>query len=118
MTTKLQQRDRLAVIHRELDAMAREREESLRGLQLAARSLRQAESTAQWVQILADAAAPLAGAVGFFRVDGETLRCEAARGMDAVSEEIPLADAPAFRQAVDTKETVVSLFAASQLSRP
>ncbi|MFN0101280.1 MAG: hypothetical protein ACKV2U_04215, partial [Bryobacteraceae bacterium] len=42
----------------------------------------------------------------------------AARGMDAVSEEIPLADAPAFRQAVDTKETVVSLFAASQLSRP
>ena len=112
--------ERLAGIHRELDTLAaqvaREREERLRGLQLAARSLRQAESTAQWVQILADAAAPLADGVLFFRVDGGVLRCEAARGMELVSGEVVLADAPALRQAVETKETVVTLFVASQLS--
>ena len=112
--------ERLAGIHRELDALAaqvtREREERLRGLQLAARSLRQAESTAQWVQILADAAAPLAEGVLFFRVDGGTVRCEAARGMATVPGDVALADAPALRQAVETKETVVTLFTASQLS--
>ena len=112
--------ERLAGIHRELDGLAaqvaREREERLRGLQLAARSLRQAESTAQWVQILADAAAPLADGVMFFRVDGAALRCEAARGMELVAGEVALADAPALRQAVETKETVVTLFMASQLS--
>ena len=112
--------ERLAGIHRELDGLAaqvaREREERLRGLQLAARSLRQAESTAQWVQILADAAAPLADGVMFFRVDGAALRCEAARGMELVAGEVALADAPALRQAVETKETVVTLFVASQLS--
>ena len=112
--------ERLAGIHRELDTLAaqvaREREERLRGLQLAARSLRQAESTAQWVQILADAAAPLAEGVLFFRVDGAALRCEAARGMELVSGEVALADAPALRQAVETKETVVTRFVASQLS--
>lgn len=112
--------ERLAGIHRELDGLAaqvaREREERLRGLQLAARSLRQAESTAQWVQILADAAAPLAEGVLFFRVDGAALRCDAARGMELVAGEVALADAPALRQAVETKETVVTLFVASQLS--
>lgn len=116
----LQLQERLAGIHRELDALAahvtREREDRLRGLQLAARSLRQAESTAQWVQILADAAAPLAEGVLFFRVDGGTARCEAARGMDLVTAEVALSDAPALRQAVETKETVVTLFVASQLS--
>lgn len=112
--------ERLAGIHRELDGlaaeMAREREARLRGLQLAARSLRQAESSAQWVQILADAAAPLAEGVLFFRVDGDVVRCEAARGMETVSGEVRLADAPALRQAVETRETVVTLFVASQLS--
>ncbi len=111
--------ERLAGLHRELDALAaqaaREREERLRGLQLAGRSLRQAESTAQWVQILADAAAPLAGEVCFFRVDGDALRAEAARGMTLPEGALALSGAPAFRQAVETRETVVSLLVPSQL---
>jgi hypothetical protein len=112
--------ERLAGIHRDLDGLAaqaaREREDRLRGLQLAARALRQAESTAQWVQILADAAAPLGGVVQFFRVEGESLRGESARGMEVVSGLVALAAAPAFRQVVETRETVVCLFVASQLS--
>jgi len=112
--------ERLTELHKELDGLAaeatRERTERLRGLQLAARSLRQAESTAQWVQILADAAAPMAGGVQFFRVDGTSAQCEAARGMAIVNEPIDLAQAPALRQAVETRETVVSLFLPSQLS--
>ena len=111
--------ERVAGIHRDLDALAteaaRERDGRLRNLQLAARALRQAETTAQWVQILADAAAPFAAAIAFFRVDGAAVRCEAARGMDVVPGAISLVEAPAFRQAVETKETVVSMIAASQL---
>lgn len=111
--------NKLAGLHRDLDALAaaaaREREARLRGLQLAARSLRQAESSTQWVQILADAAAPLASVVCFFRVEVASLRCEAGRGIDVLPGVIALADAPAFRQVVETRETVVSLFTPSQL---
>ena len=113
--TKLELQTRLAGLHRDLDSLAGLADARVRGLQLAARGLRQAESTAQWVQILADAAAPLAAAMAFFRVDRDSLRCEAARGMDVPVAEIPLADGPAFRQAVDTRETVVSLFEPAQL---
>ena len=118
-TTKLGLQERLAGIHRDLDALAvdaaRERDGRLRSLQLAARSLRQAESTPQWVQILADAATPFASLIAFFRVEGATVRCEAARGVEAIPGVISLAEAPAFRQAVESKETVVSLIAESQL---
>ncbi|MBL8239279.1 MAG: hypothetical protein JNM66_17775 [Bryobacterales bacterium] len=111
--------DRLAGLHRDIDALAgaaaRERELRLRGLQLAARSLRQAESAAQWVQVLADAAAPLASVVCFFRVEGGSLRCDAGRGIDVLPGVIALDSAPAFRQAVETRETVVALFTPSQL---
>ena len=117
--TKLELQELLAGMHRDLDALASSaaqvRDSRLRSLQLASRSLRQAESTAQWVQILADAAAPFASAIGFFRVDGELVRCEAARGMDVVPEAILLREAGAFRQAVDTRETVVALTTPSQL---
>lgn len=120
MRIDLHLQERLAGIHRELDGLAaqaaREREERLRGLQLAARSLRQAESTVQWMQILADAAAPLAAAIAFFRVEGDAIRCEASRGMEVPAVDVPIATAPAFRQAVETKETVVTLFVSSQVS--
>lgn len=113
-------REKVAELHRGIDEFAaaaeREREQRLRGLQLAARSLRQAESSGQWVQILADAAAPLSESICFFRVDGDRLRCEAARGMRRIEAEIPLSAAPALRQAVETREMVVSLFRGSQLS--
>lgn len=114
--------ERVVGLHRELDALAaaaaREQGEFLRGLQLAGRALRQAESTEQWVQMLADAAAPFAGHVQFYRVEGDAVRCEAARGAALLVEgEIALAEAPAFRQAVETRETVVALGVPSQLSR-
>lgn len=92
----------------------RETDERLRQLQQAARALRQAESTAQWTQILADAAGRLASAVLFLRVDGEMLHCDATRGASQPSE--PIAITGAFRQAVDTKESVVALHTASELS--
>jgi len=117
--TKLGVQERLADIHRDLEALAteaaRERDARLRSLQLAARSLRQAESTSQWVQILADSAAAFASRIAFFRVDGSAVQCEASRGMDSVAGPITLEEAPAFRQAVESKETVVSLIAESQL---
>jgi len=117
--TKLELNELLAGIHRDVDALASERaresDNRLRGLQLAARSLRQAESTAQLVQLMADAAAPFARAIAFFRIEGTEARCEATRGMDVITSPIPLSSAPAFRQVVETKESVVSLIATSQL---
>lgn len=89
-------------------------DDRLRQLQQAARALRQAESTAQWTQILADAAGRLAGAALFFRVDSGVLHCDAARG--AAQPSGPIAMAGAFRQAVDTKENVVALHSASEIS--
>lgn len=114
-------KERLAGLHKDLNGLAlqagKERDARLRGLQQAARSLRQAESSAQWVEILADAAAPLADMVFFFQLDGGSIRCQTVRGLEKVeSAAIALADAPAFRQAVETKETVVALVAPSQLS--
>ncbi|MBM3755712.1 MAG: hypothetical protein FJW38_17215 [Acidobacteria bacterium] len=91
-------------------------DDRLRQLQQAARALRQAESTEQWTQILADTAGRLASAVLFFRVDGGKLHCDATRGASQPSTSIAASDAPAFRQAVETKETVVALHAASELS--
>ena len=112
-------RERLDGVHREIDALAahaaREREERLRGLQLAGRSLRQAESTEQWAQILADAAAPLAGSICFLRIDGDTAAPAAARQWPLPDAPVPLAAAPAMRQAVDTRETVVALCLPSQI---
>ena len=117
--TSLGVQQRLENIHRDLDALAaeaaRERDARLRSLQLAARSLRQAETTAQWVQILADSAAEFASRIAFFRVDGVTVQCDAVRGIDPVPGLIPFDEAPAFRQAVESRETVVSLIAESQL---
>ncbi|MBM3787100.1 MAG: hypothetical protein FJW30_22310 [Acidobacteria bacterium] len=91
--------------------------DKLRHLQQASRALRQAESTAQWTQILADAAAPFADAVLFFRVDDGRLLCEAARGAcRAPKAAIPAAAAPAFAQAIESKESVFALHAPSQLT--
>lgn len=92
----------------------RETDERLRQLQQAARALRQAESTAQWTQILADAAARFASVVLFCRVDGGSLFCDAARGAAQPVDAIPLAGA--FRHAVDTKENVVALHTPSEIS--
>jgi hypothetical protein len=92
----------------------RETDERLRQLQQAARALRQAESTAQWTQILADTAARFASVVLFCRVDSGSLFCDAARGAAQPAEAIPLAGA--FRQAVDTKENVVALHTPSEIS--
>lgn len=89
-------------------------DDRLRQLQQAARALRQAESTAQWTQILADAAGRMAASVLFFRVDGAALHCDAARGAARVSEPVTLTGA--FRQAVDTKDNVVALHTESELS--
>lgn len=111
--------ERLDGVHREIDALAahaaREREERLRGLQLAGRSLRQAESTEQWAQILADAAAPLAASICFLRLDGDLAAPAAARHWPLPDGPVPLAAAPAVRQAADTRETVVALCLPSQI---
>ncbi|MFO0501027.1 MAG: hypothetical protein ACK527_02355 [Acidobacteriota bacterium] len=85
-------------------------------LQRAARALRQSESIEQWVQIVADAAVGFASRVALFSVEGDRLEPKALRGPGLLSgEAVLLGEAPALRQVIETKETVVCLPAASEL---
>jgi hypothetical protein len=85
-------------------------------LQRAARALRQAESIEQWVQIVADAAAVFAPRVALFAVEGDRLAPKALRGPGELpAGEVVLSEAPALRQVIESKETVVCLAAASEL---
>lgn len=85
-------------------------------LQRAARALRQAESIEQWVQIVADAAATFAARVALFSVEGDRVALKALRGPGEVpAEAVALSEAPALRQVIESKETVVCLPAASEL---
>src|SRR5262249_22319140 len=100
--------------------MAREGDNRLRALQQAARALRQAEATSQWVRILDASAAPFPAFTAFFRVGRHGILCEAARGNDGavLPGHVSLDDSPAFRQAIETRETVVCVITAAQLSAP
>jgi hypothetical protein len=85
-------------------------------LQRAARALRQAESIEQWVQIVADAAATFAARVALFSVEGDRVALKALRGPgEMAAEAVALSEAPALRQVIESKETVVCLPAASEL---
>lgn len=85
-------------------------------LQRAARALRQAESIEQWVQIVADAAATFAARVALFSVEGDRVALKALRGPgEAPTEGVALSEAPALRQVIESKETVVCLPTASEL---
>lgn len=85
-------------------------------LQRAARALRQSESIEQWVQIVADAAAGFASRVALFSVEGDRLEPKALRGPGLLpGEAVLLGEAPALRQVIETKETVVCLPAVSEL---
>lgn len=106
--------EQIARIHRELDelnaAVVRDSDGRLRMLQQAARSLRHAESTAQWVRILEAAAGPLASKSVFVRIENGAAERDGIR--------LELSSAPAIRQAVETRETVVCVSTPTQLSTP
>ncbi len=86
----------------------------LAALNHAARRLRSA-GAGLWVQVLVEAAAPFSARVALFTLHGGSLHLEAAPGRTTI-EDVPLDAAPAFRSAVETRDTVVALRTSGEMS--
>jgi len=84
------------------------------------RRLRQSETRDVWIHSILDAAAEFCGTAAFFLVTSKGLKMEGARGArtsGAADVDIPLASAPAFAGAIESKETVVAMGTAGELSQ-
>ena len=92
-------------------------------LNLAARSVAQASSVEEWAAALLEATAAFREQAAVFTLTGRALKTAGVRGaqdQDATAQllatETALADAPAFAQAVETRETVFALRSEGELS--
>jgi len=87
----------------------------------AARRLR-SSSAGAWVQVLVEAAAPFSARVALFTLHGGSLRLEVTRALYALEpyelEHVSLDAAPAFRSAVETRDTVVAVRTRGEMSAP
>ncbi len=102
------------------DARTKARREFSEKLNQSMRRLRVFESDAQWATALLDASEPFCERAVLFTISGENLRLEATRGLrkpdDVIS--VPLPDAPAFASAIQTRDTIVAMRTAGELSQP
>jgi len=91
-------------------------------LNQVARRLDQAANAAEWAAALLDGAFSFAPRVVLFSIAGRAIQYEdhrAAAGFElrgAPQEPVPLAEAPAFRNVIETKDAVISLASAAELS--
>ena len=89
-------------------------------LNQTARRMKHAENREVWIQALLERAADFCGRAALFAVKGHTLRYEAGLGMNedsvAASVDVALENAPAFKNAVESKDTTVSAATARDLS--
>jgi hypothetical protein len=92
-------------------------------LNLAARSIARAASVEEWAAALLEATAAFREQAAVFTLTGRTLKTAGVRGAqdrDAAARllatETALADAPAFAQAVETREPVFAMRSAGELS--
>ncbi len=82
-----------------------------------ARCMRRAENTGQWIQSVMDGTSGFCGRAAFFAVDGKALVCKAARGLNIVTDAVPMVAAPAFASAVESQDTVVAMRTAGEMSK-
>lgn len=84
----------------------------------AVRRLRQFESEEQWGQTLLDATRGFSTRAALFVVNGPSLELRAARAIDTPypALKFPLASAPAFASAVDSRDTVIAMRTRGELS--
>ncbi len=96
------------------------RRELIRGLNQVARRLRGFEDERQWSNTLVDSTRGFCGRAALFLVRGGRLHLETTRNFDdaSLAEAVPLAAAPAFQSAIDTRDTLVAMRSASELSGP
>lgn len=100
------------------------RREQSEFLNQSARRLRQSADLREWSAALLDAAADFCETAAVFTLNDQTLRCEALRAPEndgaaaLAGQEVPLTLAAAFANAADSRDTVVALKTAGELSEP
>jgi hypothetical protein len=89
-------------------------------LNQTARRLEQAENREVWIRTLLEATDGFCARAALFALNGKILSCEGGKGIGAdgivLEADIPLSSAPAFQNAVDSKDTVIALGTRSELS--
>jgi len=104
------------------EARARARRELADQLNQAVRRIRQAVSLEELAATLPDAAMAFAAGAAVFRIAGTVAKGEKIRGVAAESEtafgslEIPLSDAPALAGAVESRDPVIAVTTAAEVS--
>lgn len=88
-------------------------------LNRAARRLRSFEGQLRWSSVLVEATQGFSGRAALFTIRGSSLHLEAARNAGGgASIDVPLDSAPAFRSAVDTRDTVIAMRSGGEMSAP
>jgi hypothetical protein len=91
-------------------------------LHQTARRMRQAESREVWMRAFLERASDFCSRAALFAIRGRTVRYEGGLGIDDSSTEtggeVQLASAPAFGAAVESRDTVVSVGSAKEVSEP
>lgn len=88
----------------------------------AVRRLRQFESEEQWGQVLLDATKGFCARAALFVVNGPSLELRATRGIDSQLDtsqkglNVPLASAPAFASAIESRDALVAMRTRGELS--
>jgi len=87
-------------------------------LNQAARRIRIFENEGQWSRAFVDATEGFCGSAALFIVNGRVLRLQASRGISGNSKlnNIPLDTAPAFAEAIESRDTIVALRTRGELS--
>jgi hypothetical protein len=89
-------------------------------LNQAARRLRQANDAGEWMRVLLDASLQFCDRALLFRVAGDSIKLErAARDASATMSglgAIPLQAVPAFRNVIESRDTVIALCSAEEVS--
>jgi hypothetical protein len=89
-------------------------------LNQTARRLEQAENREVWIRTLLEATDGFCARAALFALNGKTLSYEGGKGIgddeNVFEAEIPLASAPAFQNAADSRDTVIALGSRRELS--
>ncbi|HEX5227991.1 MAG TPA: hypothetical protein VFW44_09785, partial [Bryobacteraceae bacterium] len=116
-----QQQDELEARIQEAKRTAeRSRRELIRNLSQIARRLRGFENERQWSNTLVDSTRGFCARAALFLVRDRKLYLETTRNFDDadLASEVPLDEAPAFASAIETRDPLVAIRSASELSPP
>jgi len=82
------------------------------------RAVRRLRQSSPWAAVLVETTQAFCDRAALFALKGNLLELQSSRNIARNVSEIPIPSAPAFRAAVETKDTVVAVRSAGELSQP